>query len=122
LVFFHAYHAAGAYDSNDLATLLSLYEALAAQLPTPDAIVVPWAPFDLTLERIAARGRIAEREIDHSFLEGVYDRYSDWLVDYSEIPIVKIDSSLLDFVHSPEDQAETLRQIDKALEGVGLTV
>jgi len=118
-VFFSAYRDAGAYDDNDLRTLFALFEAVRASLPMPDLIVSVVAPFETCVTRIKQRDRIAERDIDQVWLETVYDRYQRWLADFSEIPVVTIDSEGLDYVAAPEDRAEVVRLVRRALESVG---
>ncbi len=122
LVFFPAYRDAGAYDDNDLATLMSLYDAARAALPLPDLIVAVTAPFDTCVMRIKERDRVAEREIDQGWLRTVYDRYERWLAAPTEIPMVTIDSELLDYVNHPEDRAAAVGIVRRALENAGAVV
>ena len=121
-VFFPAYRDSGAYDDNDLETLMTLYEAARDALPMPDLIVSVEAPFETCVMRIKQRDRVTERHIDLRWLETVYDRYQIWLAGFSEIPVVTIDSETLDYVGTPEHQAEVVRVVRHALERSGARV
>ncbi len=121
-VFFPAYRDAGAYDDNDLATLMTLFTATVDSLPMPDLIVSVEAPFETCVMRIKERDRVAEREIDLRWLGTVYDRYQTWLADFSGIPVVTIDSEALDYIGTPEHGAEAVRTIRRALERTGVPV
>jgi deoxyadenosine/deoxycytidine kinase/nucleoside 2-deoxyribosyltransferase len=118
-VFFPAYRDAGAYDDNDLATLMTLYEATAGSLPMPDLIVSVEASLDTCVRRIKERDRVAEREIDQDWLRIVHDRYAEWLGGFADIPTVSISSEDLDYVSAAPDAAEAVRTISRALRRTG---
>ena len=121
-VFFPAYRDAGAYDDNDLLTLMTLFDATSASLTMPDLIISVEAPFETCVSRIKERDRVAEREIDQRWLGTVYDRYQGWLAAFNEIPIVVIDSERLDYINQPEARAEAVRTVRRALENAGAVV
>ncbi len=117
-VFTPALRDHGAYDDNDLETLVTLYRGLMVQTPVPDLVVYLSAPFEVTVERIRQRDRLGESAIDPSLLRLIYDRYGHWASTQSRIPLVEIDTVELDFVNRPEDVAEAMRRINMALTGV----
>lgn len=121
-VFFPAYRDTGAYDDNDLQTLFTLYEVLADTVPQPDLIVYLHAPFDVTVERIRNRDRSAEHHLDLDFLRAIYDRYAAWEASHHDPPMLRIDTSDLDYVNDPQAAVEVLRRVDDALAGSRLTV
>ncbi|MFQ5555355.1 MAG: deoxynucleoside kinase [Acidimicrobiia bacterium] len=121
-VFFPAYRDAGAYDDNDLATLMTLYEVTVAALPVPDLIIAVDAPFETCVTRIKERDRIAEREIDQRWLRTVYAHYQRWMTTTGGIPAVTIDSERLDYVNMTEHQAEVVRIVNRAVERAGVVV
>jgi deoxyadenosine/deoxycytidine kinase/nucleoside 2-deoxyribosyltransferase len=114
-VFFPAYRDAGAYDDNDLGTLLTLYGVLADAVPAPDLILYLWAPFGTTVDRIRSRDRRGEEDLDVRFLELVYERYEKWIPRIDEIPVVTLDTSAHDFVHEEDAAAEVLGRIEHAV-------
>lgn len=121
-VFFPAYRDQGAYDTNDYTTLLTLFEAMRANLPLPNLIVSLEAPFEITVERIRQRDRAAERSLEVSFLRRIYDYYMNWLSNLDEIPTVAIDTVEYDFVNQPNDAAAVLNRINEALRRTSVAV
>ncbi|VAW09118.1 hypothetical protein MNBD_ACTINO02-3115 [hydrothermal vent metagenome] len=113
-VFLPAYRDAGAYATSDYDTLRTLYEALASTTPRPGLAVYLTAPFAVTLDRIARRGRKAERTLDKKFARAVYDRYQAWAAN-TDTPILTIDTADLDLASSAADATEVLGRIARAL-------
>ena len=99
-----------------------IYTLNTRHFPMPDLIVSVEAPFETCVMRIKERDRVAEREIDLRWLGTVYDRYQTWLADFSEIPVVTVDSEALDYIGTPEHGAEAVRTIRRALERTGAPV
>ncbi|HDL42270.1 MAG TPA: deoxynucleoside kinase [Actinobacteria bacterium] len=113
-VFLPAYRDAGAYASSDYETLRTLYEALVSTTPQPGLAVYLTAPFDMTLERIARRGREAELALDEKFARAVYERYEAWATN-TETPVLRIDTTNLDLSTNAADATEVLGRIARAL-------
>jgi len=102
--------------------LLTLFEAMRANLPLPNLIVSLEAPFEITVERIRQRDRAAERSLEVSFLRRIYDYYMNWLSNLDEIPTVAIDTVEYDFVNQPNDAAAVLNRINEALRRTSVAV
>jgi deoxyadenosine/deoxycytidine kinase len=105
----------GAYDDNDLDTLMTLYRELAAQVPRPDVLLYLYAPFEVTLERIKRRDRVGEDLLDVDFLRKIYDRYEDWAASQSRVPLLRVNTAESDYVNRPEDAAAILRHVETLL-------
>ncbi len=118
-VFFPAYRDAGAYDDNDLETLMTLYGVLERALPLPDLIIYLWAPFEVTMERIKRRDREAERELDVDFLRRIYDRHEKWIASHSSTPVITVDTERHDLVADDDAAGEVLRRVEHAIVTVG---
>ncbi len=113
-VFFPAYHAAGAYEENDLKTLTDMYHGLLPGLELPDRIVAVDAPFEVCLERIVTRGRGGEQHLDQRLARAIYDGYQQW---WDSLPdVIWVDSGSLDLASSPADRASALRTVHEALD------
>jgi len=113
-VFFPAYHAAGAYGKNDLRTLMDMYHGLLPGLELPDRVIAVHAPFEVSLERIAGRGRGGEQHLDEKLARAIYDGYHRW---WDSLPdVIWIDSGSLDLASNPEDRARALRTVHEALD------
>ncbi len=114
-VFTPALRDHGAYDDNDLETLTTLYRSLLEQVPRPDILLYLTAPFEVTLERIRQRDRLGESDLDIEFLQRIYQRYEDWAAAQTAVPLLRVDTSELDYVHRPEDAAEVVRRVEELL-------
>ena len=114
-VFTPAYRDLGAYDDNDLETLTTLYRGLLDQAPCPNLLVYLSAPFEVTVDRIRRRDRVGERDIDLDLIRVIYDRYEQWALQQSRVPMLRIDTGELDYVNRPEPAAEIIGRINGAL-------
>lgn len=114
-VFAPAYRDHGAYDENDLANLLTLYQGLVEQVPEPDLTVYLTAPFDITVDRIRRRDRVAERDLDLGLVRAIYDRYEKWALDQPEQTFLRIDTEDLDYTSSAEAAFQVVGRINDAL-------
>ncbi|MDJ0665494.1 MAG: deoxynucleoside kinase [Acidimicrobiia bacterium] len=114
-VFTPALRDHGAYDDNDLATLTTLYHGLRDQVPRPDLLLYLTAPFEITLERIRKRDRVGEDDLDVDFLKRIYNRYEEWAGAQNRVPLLKVDTSDLDYVNRPKDAAEIVRRVETLL-------
>lgn len=121
-VFNRAFRDHGAYDDNDLATLMTMHRGLMEQTRRPDLLVYLVAPFGVTVDRIRKRDRIAERDVDIDLLRVIYDRYEDWSWEQSQVPVLRIETSDLDYVNRPEAAAEVMRRINSVLTGAAVSV
>jgi len=114
-VFNYVMRDIGAIDDNDLETLMTLYRGLIENAPMPDALLYLTAPFDVTLDRIRQRDRAGEDDLDVGFLRRVYDRYEHWSYTTKPIPVLRLDTSELDYVNKPEHAANVVRRVDGLL-------
>lgn len=115
-VFAATYHQLGAFDSIDLATLQTLYHALAELLPRPDLLVYVHAPLDVQLERIRGRGRDFEQTIDPAFLEALDRNYEAWIDRQGWAPVLKVDSRAEAYADDERARRRLFQRIDRALE------
>lgn len=114
-VFNYVMRDQGAIDDNDLETLMTLYRGLFENLPRPDLVLYLTAPFEVTVERIRNRDRVGERDLDIDFLWRVYERYENWASSPKPIPVLRLDTTAIDYVNKPEDAAEVMRRVDRRL-------
>jgi deoxyadenosine/deoxycytidine kinase len=111
-VFNRVMHDRGALDDDDLETLMTLSRGLLENAPKPDLILYLTAPFETTVDRIQRRDRMGERDLDLGFLGNVYERYEQWADRAKPVPLLRIDTSELDYANRPEDAAETVRRVE----------
>ena len=92
-----------------------LYEALSAVLPPPDVLIAPSCSLSTTKKRIARRGRAMEAAIPDAYLRRLHRLYEEWFASYTLSPIVRIDTTDLDYVENLVDLIELRRRLDEAL-------
>ena len=95
-----------------------LWEILAPRAPKPDLVVLLMAQMDVLLHRISIRGREFEQSMDRDYLEEVTRIYSEHFLEYNESPLLVVDSSEVDFVHSKADQDHLIAVIREHQGGV----
>lgn len=95
-----------------------LWEILAPRAPKPDLVVLLMARMDVLLHRISIRGREYEQSMERQYLEEVTRIYSEHFLEYNESPLLVVDSSEVDFVHSKADQDHLIAVIREHQGGV----
>jgi deoxyadenosine/deoxycytidine kinase len=74
-----------------------LYDRLYAELLTgpaarpPRLLVYLHGPLDLVTDRIARRGRVAERDMPASYWEALHARYEHWVAHFTHCPVLRLD-------------------------------
>lgn len=102
-------------SSRDWAVYERLYEGIKKTLRPPDVLVALTCSLGATKKRIERRGRAMESEIPDAYLRRLHRLYEDWFERYDLGPIVKIDTTELDYVENLVDLIELQQKLDKAL-------
>ena len=100
---------------DELATYERLHAALAENVVVPDLIVYLYADPAVLMERIAVRDRAYERGMSREYIEGLAAAYERFAREYTEAPILRIDTNRLDYVRRPEDLAAVVQRVRSAL-------
>lgn len=87
-----------------------VYQILAKDVPTPDAVIYLHAPLDALLARIESRGRNYERGFDQDYLTEVCQLYASFFARFVDTPLFSIDTSNLD-LREPEKVSHLLETI-----------
>jgi len=86
---------------------LDLYERIFGLLknhtPIPDLVVYLYADVYILMERIALRDRPFERSMDRSCIATLSDAYESFFKSYTSAPVLKIDTTDMDFVRNHND-------------------
>lgn len=80
-----------------------LFDIIMQQLPLPSLYVYLHSPVERLLRNIATRGREYEQNISADYLANIQQSYLTYFKTADKFPIVVIDTSKLDFVHSKTD-------------------
>ena len=99
----------------DWAVYQRLYEGIKKTLRPPDVLVALTCSLKATKKRIERRGRAMESAIPDAYLRRLHRLYEDWFDRYDLGPIVKIDTTELDYVENLVDLIELQQKLDKAL-------
>jgi deoxyadenosine/deoxycytidine kinase len=101
--------------ARDWAVYEQLYEGIKKTLRPPDVLVALTCSLGATKKRIQSRGRAMESAIPDAYLRRLHRLYNDWFDRYDLGPIVKIDTTDLDYVENLVDLIELQQKLDKAL-------
>ena len=102
-------------DDRDFGVYRTLYESLRDSLRPPDLLVALTCSLKATKRRIATRGRAMEAEIPDAYLRRLHKLYEEWFESYTLSPVVRIDTTELDYVENLVDLIELQNTIDRAL-------
>jgi len=100
---------------DELETYERLHAALAENVVVPDLIVYLYADPPVLMERIAVRDRPYERGMSQEYIEGLVEAYEQFAREYTEAPILKVDTNTLDYVRDREDLATVVQRVRSAL-------
>ena len=102
-------------SARDWAVYERLYEGIKRTLPPPDVLVAVTCSLAATKKRIARRGRAMEQAIPDAYLRRLHGLYEDWFERYDLGPIVRIDTTKLDYVENLVDLIELQQKLDRVL-------
>ena len=78
-----------------------IYQHVRPQAPTPDLVVYLQASVDTLVFRVRRRGNPIETGIDEDYLRRLSEAYTRYFHDYSESPLLIVNSERLNFVDVP---------------------
>ena len=81
-------------------------------MPKPDLYVYLYQNTERLLENIKKRGRSYEQEIPADYLEKINQGYLDYIKTQTDLNVLIIDVSDLDFVKKQEDYVFLLNEIN----------
>ena len=102
-------------NKRDWAVYQRLYEGIRRALRPPDVLVALTCSLPATKKRIARRGRAMEASIPDAYLRRLHKLYGAWFDSYALSPIVRIDTTKLDYVEDLVDLIELNQRMDDAL-------
>jgi deoxyadenosine/deoxycytidine kinase len=94
-----------------------LYEGIKKTLRPPDVLIALTCSLSASKKRIARRGRAMEKSIPDAYLRRLHGLYESWFSSYDLGPIVRVDTTELDYVENLLDLIELQQTLDKALRG-----
>ncbi len=88
----------GHMSERDHQTYHELYRVLSKFLPPPDLVVYLRAATETLSQRIAARGRDYEQQIQPEYLQRLNDLYELWIESFRLCPVLTVPADDLDYV------------------------
>lgn len=95
----------------------NVYRAFVPELRRPDLVVLLQADLETLLRRIYFRDREFERSLSPEYLEKLSNEYYRFFSSFVEAPILRIQTSGLDFVNDPNDLDKVCSLIEDRLSG-----
>jgi deoxyguanosine kinase len=94
-----------------------VHEALAEKIHFPDLILYLRADTDVLMQRISARDRPYERNMERDYIAQLNQAYEEFFIDHARrrSPVLTIDTNSLDYVRFPEDLKQVENRIRQAL-------
>jgi len=108
-------HQQGHIDARDWQIYERLYQGIRRALKPPDLLIALSCSLPATKKRITKRARAMEQEIPDPYLRRLHKLYNTWFESYDLGPIIRIDTTKLDYVESLVDLIDLVRIVDKAL-------
>ena len=105
-------------DEHEFALYEKIYRLFDSKAPNPDLVVYLRASPELLLQRLQKRGRDYEKSIDLNYLEQVVRAFNEFFFNYSESPLLVVDTTDIDFVENPGDFSDLLKEIQRTKSGV----
>lgn len=104
-------------DESEMALYQQLYSLLNPTIPTPDLVVYLQAGPEVLMDRVRHRGLDYEKPLSPDYLEALNQSYNDFFFQYTESPLLVVQTSEIDFVNRRADLDDLLHQIIQMKKG-----
>lgn len=98
-------------DDHELSLYDKVYHILAQQVAKPDMVIHLNAPLNVLLDRVHARGRPYERDLDPGYLERLRGLYHHFFSYYDDAPLLEVDTAEVDFSQDDSALDDLMRRI-----------
>lgn len=102
-------------EGDELDTYYSVQEALAENVRVPDLVIYLRASTETLLNRITARDRPYERNMDPHYIDSLRVAYEQFFATYTAAPVLVVDTNDIDFVQHSDDRDAIFDRIRGAL-------
>src|SRR5512141_764457 len=89
-------------DDAEYQLYTKIYDHVRPQAPVPDLVIYLQASVETLIYRVKRRGNPIETGIEEDYLRRLSEAYSRYFYDYSESPLLIVNSERLNFVDVPE--------------------
>lgn len=105
----------GNMSDRDFETYMELYEIMMEKVELPDLMIYLRASVPHLVENIQKRGRVYEQKIPIEYLQGLNERYEDFIRNKYRGKVLTIDVDKLDYKERAEDFRSITEKIDAML-------
>lgn len=105
----------GNMSDRDFETYMELYEIMMEKVKLPDLMIYLRASVPHLVENIQKRGRVYEQKIPIEYLQGLNDRYEDFILNKYKGKVLTVDVDKLDYKTRQEDFNFITDKIDAIL-------
>ena len=109
-------HSMGLLSTRDFENYKSLFELMNSLVRPPDLLIYLQASIPTLVSQIQKRGREYESGIRLDYLQGLNDRYQEWIEGYKDGKKLIINVDELKFEENPQDFQTVLELIQKAIQ------
>ena len=102
-------------NDRDFETYMELYEIMVEKVKLPDLMIYLRASVPHLVENIQKRGRECEQRIPIEYLQGLNERYEDFILNKYKGKVLVIDVDKLDYKTRPDDFKFITDKIDALL-------
>ncbi|MCQ2313315.1 MAG: deoxynucleoside kinase [Paludibacteraceae bacterium] len=117
-VFVNNNYRRGDLSDRDYHTYMELFHTMEPLMPLPALMIYLRKSVPTLIGQIQKRGRECEQSLQIDYLQGLNERYEDFIFHQYPGKVLVIDSDELDFEHNPEDFRKIVNKIDAQLFGL----
>lgn len=111
-------HAMGLMSTRDFENYTSLFNLMLSLVKPPDLLVYLRSSISNLVSQIQKRGREYESSIRIDYLQGLNERYEQWIETYRDGKKLILDVDELKFEDNPRDLSTVIDRIDAVLNGL----
>lgn len=111
-------HAMGLMSTRDFENYTSLFNLMLSLVKPPDLLVYLRSSISNLVSQIQKRGREYESSIRIDYLQGLNERYEQWIESYRDGKKLILDVDELKFEDNPRDLSTVIDRIDAVLNGL----
>ena len=117
-VFVENNYRQGNLSETDFHTYMELFDLITNITKNPDLMIYLRKSVPELVRQIQKRGRDYEQTIQLDYLEGLNNRYEDFIFNKYKGEVLVIESDGMDFEHNPDDFRKIVDKIDARLFGL----
>ena len=117
-VFVRNNYERGDLSERDYTTYMELFELMKLKMKRPDLMIYLRKSVPALIAQIQKRGRDYEQTMQLAYLNGLNDKYEDFIFNQYDGRVLVIESDNLDFENNPEDFRAVVNRVDAELFGL----